>query len=116
MLFDCDSFGHPARVALGAEMRRRRQALGLTLEELADRANVSTNYLGTLERGRRDPSISTVMKLAKGLRVRPSELLGGVPEITPAAYDMARAYDGAPEEIQDIVARVLKLTRRRPTK
>lgn len=62
----------------GSEVRRRRRAQGLTLEQLAERSGLSPNYIASLETDpRRDPSVSTVSKLAKGLGVHLVELLGG---------------------------------------
>lgn len=97
----------------GLEIRRRREALGWTLEHLAERSGLSPNYIGTLENGRRDPSLSTVLALAKGLRVPAAELLGPLKELSAAAYDIGSQYDAAPEDIQDLVERVLRLARRR---
>lgn len=102
---------------LGKEVRRRREALGLTLEELAERADLSPNYIGTVENGRRDPSLSTLESLAKGLGVPVSELFGPVKDLSAAAYDMGRSFDAAPAEVQELVVRVLRLApRRRSTK
>lgn len=100
-------------VDFGAEVRRRREALGWTLEHLAERASLSPNYIGTVENGRRDPSLSTVLALAKALRVPPGELLGSVKELSPAAYDVGRQYDTSPDDVQDLVVRLLRVTARR---
>lgn len=100
-------------MAFGDEIRRRREALGWTLEQLAERAKLSPNYIGTVENGRRDPSLSTVLALAKGLRVPPGELLGPVKDLSPAAYDVGRAYDASPEEVQDLLVRLLRFASRR---
>ena len=40
---------------LGAEIRTRRKALGLTLDDLAERSGFSPHYLSTLENEHRDP-------------------------------------------------------------
>lgn len=85
----------------------------MTLELLAERAGLSPNYIGTVENGRRDPSLSTVFALAKGLRVPPGELLGPVKELSSEAYDVGRQYDAAPEDVQDLVLRVLRVAARR---
>ena len=100
-------------MSFGRAIRRRREALGLTLEELAERAALSPNYIGTVENGRRDPSLSTILALAKGLRVPPGELLGPVKELSSEAYDIGRQYDAAPEDVQDLVARLLRIVARR---
>jgi transcriptional regulator with XRE-family HTH domain len=52
--------------AFGAEVRRRRESLGWTLPELAKRSGLTSNYIGSVEIGLRDPSMSTLVKIAKG--------------------------------------------------
>lgn len=100
-------------VSFGRAVRRRREALGLTLETLAERSRLSPNYIGTVENGRRDPSLSTVLALAKGLRVAPGELLGPVRGLSPEAFEVGREYDASPEDVQDLVVRLLRVTTRR---
>lgn len=100
-------------MSFGNTVKRRREALGLTLEQLAERAGLSPNYIGTVENGRRDPSLSTVLALAKGLRVPPGELLGPVKDLSAEAYEVGRQYDAAPEDAQDLVMRLLRLVGRR---
>jgi transcriptional regulator with XRE-family HTH domain len=100
-------------VKFGHEIRRRRKALGMTIEQLAEKANLTPNYLGTLEAGRRDPSLSTVLALAKGLSVPPAELFGGPGKLSPEAVEAARLFDGATADHQDIVLRLLRVAQRR---
>ena len=100
-------------MSFGDEVRRRREALGWTLEQLAERSKLSPNYIGSVENGRRDPSLSTVLALAKGLRVPAGELLGAVKDLSPAAYEVGRAYDASPQDVQDLVVRLLRVTSRR---
>ena len=92
----------------GQEIRRRRKALGMTIEQLAEKAGLTPNYLGTLEVGRRDPSLSTVLALAKGLSVPPAELFGGPGKLSPEALEAARLFDGVTAELQEIVIRLLR--------
>ncbi len=99
--------------SFGRAVRRRREALGLTLEQLAERSALSPNYIGTVENGRRDPSLSTVLALAKGLRIPAGELLGPVKELSAEAYDIGRQYDAAPEDAQELVERLLRVVGRR---
>ena len=53
-------------------LRRRR---GLTQEALAAKAGLSRTYLARLETARQDPTLSTLVKLAKALRVPVGRLL-----------------------------------------
>ncbi|MBO8128270.1 MAG: helix-turn-helix transcriptional regulator [Peptococcaceae bacterium] len=54
---------------------RLRVGLGLTQQELAKRAGVSTSYIGSLERGLKVPSLKTIEKLADAMSVSPATLL-----------------------------------------
>lgn len=65
----------PALDALGAEVRRRRIELGLTQDELGERASIHRNYIGMLERGERNATVLTLLRVAAGLGVRASSLL-----------------------------------------
>lgn len=61
-------------VSFGRAVRSRRIALGLSQEELADRAGLHRNYIGGIERGERNVGIRAVYALAVGLGCGPSEL------------------------------------------
>lgn len=47
----------------------------MTLRDLEETSGVSKDAISEIERGRRQPRISTIMQLAKGLSVDPTELL-----------------------------------------
>ena len=61
---------------VGKNIRRFRLADALTIEELAFRAQLHPNYLGDLERGRRNPSLTNLNKIAEGLKRPIAELFG----------------------------------------
>ena len=54
---------------LGERIKQARERRGLTQQQLADSAGLSRGYLARLEIGRHDPSVSTVISLAKALKV-----------------------------------------------
>jgi transcriptional regulator with XRE-family HTH domain len=60
---------------VGGNVRRYRQKLGLTQEQLAFDAKLDLTYVGGIERGRRNPSLLVIAKIADALRVEPAELL-----------------------------------------
>lgn len=68
---------------LGKNIRKLRLADGLTLEELSFRAQVHPNYLGDIERGKRNLSLSNLKKIADGLKRPPAELLN-IAHLPPA--------------------------------
>lgn len=63
-----------AQQAFGRAVRRRREALGISQEELADRAGLHRTYIGDVERGKRNIALVNIVKLAKALGVRPGAL------------------------------------------
>lgn len=60
--------------ALGEAIRHLRHEAGLTQEQLADRAATDLTQIGGLERGTRNPSYTTLLRLAKALRTRVGEI------------------------------------------
>jgi transcriptional regulator with XRE-family HTH domain len=102
-----------AAVKFGLEIRRRRKGVGMTLEQLAERSGLTPNYVGTIEMGRRDPSLSTILALARGLSVSPGELIGGMGRLSPSALEAARLFDGATPDTQEAILRLLRTVQRR---
>ena len=66
------------REMLGAAIRERRKALGLTLADMAKRTNVSLGYLSQIELGKNSASIETLYRIALGLRIRVADLFRSV--------------------------------------
>ena len=62
------------RESLGAAIRERRKALGLTLAQMAQRTGVSLGYLPQIELGKNSASIETLYRISLGLGMRMSEL------------------------------------------
>ncbi len=55
-------------------MKRFRKIKGLTQEELAIKADTATNYIGTIEIGKKFPSPKMIEKIAKALEIDELEL------------------------------------------
>lgn len=64
---------------LTERLRSRRRAMGLTQEQLAERAGLSTNYIARLEIGSSVPSLSTLTRLSKALRIPIQDMLANEP-------------------------------------
>ncbi|HEX5526784.1 MAG TPA: helix-turn-helix transcriptional regulator [Solirubrobacterales bacterium] len=61
--------------SLGANLRDARTRSGMTQEQVADRSGVHATEVSRIEAGKRDPRVSTVLRLAKALNVKPGQLL-----------------------------------------
>ena len=60
---------------IGKKIRKRRLSLDLTQEELAEKVGISRAYMGFIEQSRNVPSLETLEKIARVLKVKVSELL-----------------------------------------
>jgi transcriptional regulator with XRE-family HTH domain len=67
--------GRDPRAQLGATIRKQRLALGLSQEQLAERADLHWTYIGGIERGERNVSLLNIVKIARALKITPSRLL-----------------------------------------
>jgi transcriptional regulator with XRE-family HTH domain len=55
---------------MAKRLRQLRDERGLSQRALAEKAGISREYLARLETGRQDPTLSTLEKIAKALKVR----------------------------------------------
>jgi len=60
----------------GKQLHRLRTGRGLTQEQLAVNVGLSRTFITRLELGQHDPTLSTLVRLAKALRVSVTDLLG----------------------------------------
>lgn len=58
----------------GVRIRRLREANGWTQEYFAERIDISSNYLSSIERGRENPTFNMAVRLSLGLGVEMREL------------------------------------------
>jgi len=59
---------------LAKRIKQLRLARGWTQEEFAERASIQRSYLADLERGSRNPSVRTLIKIANALNVTLKDL------------------------------------------
>ena len=62
-------------VEFAKKVRTRRHELEITQEELAEKGNFHVNFIGGIERATRNPSLTSIIKLAKALKISPRDLL-----------------------------------------
>lgn len=95
--------------SFAARLRRAREAAGLTQEELAERAALTPNTIGALERGEhRHPYPATVRSLATALGSSPEEraaLLASVPLRRGPAKDVSLLPPRLPAPLSSLIGR-----------
>lgn len=63
------------RKLFGDKLRMLRKELGWSQERLAFECGLDRTYIGGIEQGRRNVSLLNICKIAKGLKVKPHNLL-----------------------------------------
>ncbi len=76
------------RARLGRRIRALRRERGLTLQDLADAAELQRTYLGDIERGTRNPALKSLYLIARTLGVPLREIFP--PPDEPPEGDMPR--------------------------
>lgn len=102
---------------MGRLVRDKRQELGLTQVEMADRVGISQAYLSSMERGSvRMPDVDIRRRLADVLRMTHLELLLAIDELSPEEAGQAprplvseyqRKMDAMPPDSRRAVERVI---------
>ena len=80
-------------VDMGKRVRKQRQLIGLTQQELAERIGVSTSFVGHVERGTRKASLETLVALSTALGVGVDYLLAGSLQSSPDEENPSGAMD-----------------------
>jgi len=87
-------------------LRRRRKKLELTLKDVNKLTGLSVSFLSEIERGKTNPSIETIQKLANCYNVHVSDLVPDENRTLPDSLEEARVQFGIPDEIIDLMLQV----------
>ena len=94
----------------GQRVRYYRKMLGLSQEQLAELCELHPTYIGQLERGEKNASLETIMRICFGLKITPSQLFEYFTEesstiIPKQAYDL---FMSLPEDKQRVMLELLQ--------
>jgi len=84
-----------AKELIGKRIKGARQAKGLSQEALSEKIGMSAKYLSSIERGKENPTLDTLIKLADALELETSELFN---------YQ----HEKSPEELAQLISRLMK--------
>ena len=62
-------------VAFGLAVKERRNERDISQEDLGELADLHRTFISDIERGARNPTITTVFKIARALKINPSKLV-----------------------------------------
>lgn len=98
-------------IDLGRRIREERQKLNLTQEKLSEAINVSTAYVGQIERGERCPTLDTLIKLSNRLGVSIDYLLHE--SIDPSSTTLSNLWVQMTQELsteeQEMIIEMVKV-------
>jgi len=77
------------RKTMGKQIKTLRQARGMSQEKLSERISINSKYLSAIERGKANPTLAVLTRLADSLKV-------GVPDLFN--------YELEPKELAQLVA------------
>lgn len=90
------------RYCLSSNLRVRRAILGISQEELARRANLSSGFIANLETGRNFPSSKAILKIASAMKIDPWKLL-----VDPQKEEVYYSRDEVDQWLEDSRKRLL---------
>ena len=100
-----------AKRDLGRRLKTLRKRAALTQEDLAERAGLNPKYISGIERGRENPTLDTLLRLAKELGAQPVELFDFDLEGMTAAGMRKAAAELMRQLDTEALRRVLRLLR-----
>lgn len=105
------------RTALGTRIRQERLKQNYTQEQLAEKLNVSTTYIGYIERGERTLTLAKLIDIANILHVSVDYLL--IDSVSPSSSANEKLWlqllSSATEEKQELILEIAKLILKRDT-
>jgi len=97
----------------GERLRILRKKRCLTQQMLGERAGVSYKYLGEIERGEKNPSVTILFKLAAALEVNPAELVcvldGGCADCHYSRVQLRRVNEILMERDPETLKRIVRV-------
>ena len=66
---------YPALIALGSAIRNARKERSVSQEALADLSGIDRSYMSSIERGKQNPGLVSIIRIAEGLGMSVAELM-----------------------------------------
>ncbi len=96
--------GDACKQKFGSNVRRLRESLGMTQEDLAEAASLDRSYVGGIERGERNPALTAILQLSSALRIAPGRLFGGIGGSRQSVvHSILGRWNFTDEELTDLI-------------
>lgn len=94
---------------IGSRIRNEREKLGLSRERFAEIVGLSSYYIGQIERGDRNMSLETLIKISSSLNISIDYILKGYIHYMENVLAMEAIEDNYKEELDDEIKEILDL-------
>lgn len=101
---------------INERVRLYRTSSGLSQAALAEKADLHTTYIGQIERGEKNPTIETLLKITDALAISPDEFFAHLSGFSPTAsiaeecYQLLLGLSAKDQEyIRDIIQTIIKI-------
>lgn len=94
---------------IGSRIQEIRNKKGITQDQLSEKVGISSKYLSSIERGKENPTLNTILKLSRSLDVKLDEFFTHLEIEDPAKRKsmIIEMLDGADEDKLKIVYKVM---------
>lgn len=95
--------------SIGRRIREERTLRGLSIEKLAEMAEVTPSFLGLIERGERKLSVHTLDKITKALQIQQNELMQAQNKKSAPKWErkISFLFNSLPENTKESVFKIL---------
>lgn len=97
---------------LGERIKKARKRLNLTQEQLGEMADVTSAYIGQIERNERTPSLKRLKKIAKQLDISVEYLVVGTKSSAEINEDLKKELDGINEQQKQLITEVIRIVKK----
>jgi transcriptional regulator with XRE-family HTH domain len=94
---------------IGSRIQEIRNKKGITQDQLSEKVGISSKYLSSIERGKENPTLNTILKLSQSLDAKPAEFFAHLEIEDPAKRRsmIIEILDGADEDQLKLVYKVI---------
>ena len=94
---------------IGSRIQEIRNKKGMTQDQLSEKVGISSKYLSSIERGKENPTLNTILKMARSLDVKPDEFFTYLEIEDPAKRKsmIIEMLDGADDDQLKLAYKVL---------
>ena len=94
---------------IGSRIQEIRNKKGITQDQLSEKVGISSKYLSSIERGKENPTLNTILKMARSLDVKPDEFFTHLEIEDPAKRKsmIIEMLDEADEDKLKLIYKVL---------